>query len=311
MAFTITGFLLLAAGGVIMVIAAAEYSRLVEYYKQEIYESLDPRFSIIRILLYLFIFGFAAGAVNCILRKVDLFFVFAALVYFLGAGFIFFTLRIQAGAAVMLREKTLEAIRAFVKTIDLKEFYTKNHSREVYDIVCLFFDQLVDYRHVLNRAKLLDAAILHDIGKINISAELLSKRDELSPEEWEIIKSHPRRGKEMLEETWFREIGDWVKYHHERVDGNGYYGLVSEMIPLESKIIAIADTYAALCSDRAYRSRVSHEEAIEVITREAGKHFDRKLVECFRRIDRNALDRRETPQAAGKGFFFKKRVKIP
>ncbi|MDR3145058.1 MAG: HD domain-containing protein [Treponema sp.] len=278
-----------------MVIAAVEYSRLLEYYRQEIYESLSVRFTVVRVLLFFFIFGFTAGIVDGILRGLDLFSFFAALVSFLAAFFIFFSVKIQAGAAVMLREKTLEAIRAFVKTIDLKEFYSNGHSQQVYDIVALFFDQLVDYHHVLNRAKLLDAAILHDIGKINISAELLSKREGLAPEEWEIIKSHPLRGKEMLEETWFRKIGDWIQYHHERVDGNGYYGLASEMIPLESKIIAIADTYAALCSDRAYRTRVGHEEAVAIITREAGKHFDRKLVECFLRIDRSALERLRTP----------------
>jgi HD-GYP domain-containing protein (c-di-GMP phosphodiesterase class II) len=95
----------------------------------------------------------------------------------------------------------------------------------------------------------------------------------------------------MLDKTCFNEISDWVQYHHERVDGNGYYGLVSEDIPLESKIIAIADAYSALCNDRAYRPRLSHEEAIGLISREAGKHFDRRLTECFLRIDREALER--------------------
>jgi HD-GYP domain-containing protein (c-di-GMP phosphodiesterase class II) len=289
-ALTIAGVLLFAAGGVVMVIAAVEYSRLVEYYRQEIYESLSVRFKVVRVLLFFFIFGFVAGVVDSILRGLDAFSLFTALVFFLMAVFIFFFVKIQAGAAVMLREKSLEAIRTFVRAIDLKEFYSKGHSRQVYDIVNLFFDQLIDYQHVLNRAKLLDAAILHDIGKINIPVEILSKQGELSGEEWAIIKSHPRWGKEMLAETWFREIGDWVQYHHERVDGNGYYGLVSEMIPLESKIIAIADTYAALCSDRVYRPRVSHEDAIALIIREAGKHFDRKLVECFLQIDRNTLE---------------------
>jgi HD-GYP domain-containing protein (c-di-GMP phosphodiesterase class II) len=78
-------------------------------------------------------------------------------------------------------------------------------------------------------------------------------------------------------------------YHHERVDGNGYYGLVSEDIPLEAKIIAIADAYSALCSDRPWRKRKNHEDAIAVITSEAGTQFDPKLVDCFLRIDRNAL----------------------
>jgi HD-GYP domain-containing protein (c-di-GMP phosphodiesterase class II) len=191
----------------------------------------------------------------------------------------------------MLREKALEAIRAFVNTIDMKDYYFKGHSKEVYDIVNLFYDQLIDYHYILNREKLLDAAILHDIGKINISTEVLCKRDKLSQEEWELIKTHPQRGKEMLDETCFAEISEWVLYHHERVDGNGYYRLLSEHIPLESKIIAIADCYAALCSDRVYRPRLSHYEAAALIHQEVGKQFDRKLVECFFRIDTDALER--------------------
>jgi HD-GYP domain-containing protein (c-di-GMP phosphodiesterase class II) len=142
--------------------------------------------------------------------------------------------------------------------------------------------------------KLLDAAMLHDIGKINISAEIFSKQDRLSPEEWEIIKSHPRRGKEMLDETIFREISDWIKYHHERVDGNGYYGMSADTIPLESKIIALADTYSALCSDRAYRKRLNHEDAMEIIRRDTGKYFDRKLAERFVQLDKETLERLQT-----------------
>jgi HD-GYP domain-containing protein (c-di-GMP phosphodiesterase class II) len=290
MVLNILGFLWIAAGGVVMVMTSIEYHKLLKYYRQELYVSLRPGYTINLVLLYVFIAGFVLCGVDSILRDIGIIYVFGAFASLLGSVFIFFSVRNQAHAAVMFREKTLEAIRAFVTTIDLKEFHTEGHSRQVRDIVVLFYEHLVDYQYILNREKLLDAAILHDIGKINISADILSKRDVLSPDEWEIIKSHPRRGKEMLDETCFREIGDWVMYHHERVDGNGYYGLVSENIPLESKILAIADTYSALRSDRSYRKRVSHDDAIEIIILEMGRHFDRKLVECFLKIDRAALE---------------------
>jgi HD-GYP domain-containing protein (c-di-GMP phosphodiesterase class II) len=284
------GFVLLTAGGIVMVMTAVEYYKLLKYYKQEIYEVLDSRFQVNLVFFYIFIFGFIVAEVDMVLRKIGVAYLAAILALFLGTVFMYFFVRTQARAAVMLREKALEAIQAFVNTIDQKEFYTKGHSKQVFDIVNIFYDQLDEYKHVLNREKLLDAAILHDIGKINISTEVLSKPDQLTLEEWEIIKSHPVRGKEMLEETIFREIGDWIKYHHERVDGNGYYGLVSENIPLESKIISIADSYSALRSDRAYRPRVSHEEAIDIIRREAGRQFDRKLVDLFLRIDWKVLE---------------------
>jgi HD-GYP domain-containing protein (c-di-GMP phosphodiesterase class II) len=185
-----------------------------------------------------------------------------------------------------------------VNAIDLKGSSFKGHSQQVYDIVSLFYEELHDYWHVLNRKKLLDAAILHDIGKINIASDILCKQEALTREEWETLKSHTIRGKEMLDETCFREISDWILYHHERVDGNGYCGLVSQDIPIEAKIIAIADAYSALCSDRSYRARISHEDAISIISREAGKQFDRKLVDCFLRIDKNALARIGDPPAA-------------
>jgi HD-GYP domain-containing protein (c-di-GMP phosphodiesterase class II) len=274
-----------------MIFTAVEYHKLLEYFRQETYRSLRVGYKLTLILLYFFIVGFIVGAVNTFLRDIDITDAFISLLFFLIALYIFFTLRTQSQMAVMAREKALEAMLTFVNVIDLKEFYSKGHSKHVYDIVNLFYDYLPDYRYVLNKAKLLDAAVLHDIGKINISVELLSKRDKLSPEDWEIIKAHPLRGKEMLDKTCFSEISNWVKYHHERVDGNGYYGLVSEDIPLESKIIAIADAYSALCNDRAYRPRLSHEEAIGLISREAGKHFDRRLTEHFLRIDKEALER--------------------
>jgi HD-GYP domain-containing protein (c-di-GMP phosphodiesterase class II) len=274
-----------------MVFAAVEYHKLLEYFRQEAYRSLRVGYKLNLILLYVFIAGFILWAANLFLRDPGIAGIFISLFFFLISLYIFFAIRTQIQMAGMAREKALEAMLTFVNVIDLKEFYSKGHSKHVYDIVNLFYEYLTDYKYVLNKAKLLDAAILHDIGKINISAELLSKQDKLSPEDWEIIKAHPLRGKEMLDKTCFSEISDWVKYHHERVDGNGYYGLVSEAIPLESKILAIADTYSALCNDRAYRPRLSHGEAIDLISREAGKHFDRRLTECFLRIDREALER--------------------
>jgi HD-GYP domain-containing protein (c-di-GMP phosphodiesterase class II) len=287
--------LFLLAGGGVTIWAAVDYQRLLDYYKEEFYESLRPDYQVNLFLLYVFIFGFAIASVDVFLRELTLVYVFVTLAFFLAAVYVLFSVKTQAHAAVMLREKVLEAIRAFVNTIDIKDFSFKGHSKQVYDIVNLFYRELTDYHHVLNREKLLDAAILHDIGKINISTEVLCKRERLTQEEWDLLKSHTLRGKEMLDETCFREISGWVLYHHERVDGNGYFGLVAEDIPLEAKIIALADSYSALCSDRAYRPRLSHPEAIALISREAGKQFDRKLVECFLRLDSQALEALTVP----------------
>jgi putative nucleotidyltransferase with HDIG domain len=289
MLITILCFILLISGGVVIVVTTVNYHRLLVYYKQEVYEELGAGYYINLVLLYVFIFAFIIAAVDVLLRGAEIHYLFFTGAILLAAVYVLFSVKAQAHAAVLLREKVLEAIRAFVYTIDTKDNSFKNHSKHVYDIVSLFYEMLPEYKYVLNREKLLDAAILHDIGKINISQELLTKQERLTVEEWEHIKSHARLGKEMLDETSFREIGGWVMYHHERVDGNGYYGLLSEDIPLEAKIIAIADAYSALCSDRAWRKRRSHDEAVAVIKAETGSQFDPKLVECFFRIDRNAL----------------------
>ncbi|MDR2516869.1 MAG: HD domain-containing protein [Spirochaetaceae bacterium] len=289
MAYKAISFLLFIGGGIFMGAATAGYHQLLTYYRQQVYVSLGKNYRINITLLYVFVTGYILGAVDTLLRTGTFYHAVIALALALAALYTWFSMREQARAAVLLRGKVLEAIRAFVNTIDLKDNLFKGHSKHVYDIVNLFYEELEDYHEVLNREKLLDAAILHDIGKINISSGILSKSEGLTHEEWEILKSHPLRGKEMLDETGFREISDWVLYHHEWVNGNGYYGLASENIPLESKIIAIADSYSALSSERAWRARLSHEETLAVIISGAGKQFDRKLVDCFRRIDRERL----------------------
>jgi HD-GYP domain-containing protein (c-di-GMP phosphodiesterase class II) len=288
--FYIISFVLIVSGGVFIVLSAVEYHKLFEYYKEETYQSLRLGYKVNLILLYFFVLVFLVEFVDVFLRDMDAAYAFSVLILLLVAIYIFFSVKTQAAAAVMLREKTLEAMRTFVNAIDLKDYSRSGHSKHVYDVVNLFYEKLDDYWHVLNKMKLLDAAILHDIGKINISAEVFNKSDDLSQEEWEMVKSHPLKGKEMLDQTIFSEISDWVKYHHERVDGNGYYGLSSEDIPLESKIIAVADAYSALCSDRAYRRRFSHTEAITIIVKEAGKQFDRKLAERFVQLDGRILE---------------------
>jgi HD-GYP domain-containing protein (c-di-GMP phosphodiesterase class II) len=287
---SIIAFCIISAGGFVMVLAALAYDKLLEYYKQESYQALPSGWIANSILFYFFITGFVLGMTYVLINEISLMFTLTSVLFLFFSVYAYSMVKSQATIALMFRNKMLEAIRAFVDTIDLKDYVSRGHSRQVYDIVNLLCDQLQDHRQVLNRTKLLDAAILHDIGKINIPLNVYNKRGQLSSEEWEIVKSHPMRGKEMLDNTFFREISDWVKYHHERVDGNGYYGIASENIPLESKIITIADTYSALRSERPYRPPLNHDEAIAVITRNAGKQFDRRLVERFLHIDKAALE---------------------
>ena len=130
-------------------------------------------------------------------------------------------------------------------------------------------------------------ALLHDVGKIGIPENVLKKEGPLSDEEWAIMKQHPVIGvdKVLQPNVSLRDLIPIVKYHHERIDGRGYpEGLYGNEIPLAAKIVAIADTYHALTSDRPYRSGMSIEQAISILEEGAGSQWDADLVRSFIQI---------------------------
>jgi putative two-component system response regulator len=134
---------------------------------------------------------------------------------------------------------------------------------------------------------------LHDVGKIAISDNVLNKPGKLTDEEFEAIKSHPVFGKRVIERIE-KSTADkrFLKYakafaisHHEKWDGSGYPdGLKEEAIPLQGRILAIADVYDALVSERPYKKAFTHEEAVKIIVDGSGKHFDQALVDVFRGV---------------------------
>jgi putative nucleotidyltransferase with HDIG domain len=131
-------------------------------------------------------------------------------------------------------------------------------------------------------------APLHDIGKLALDPQLLCKPGPLAPDELDEIRSHPERGVQMLngDET-LRDALTCVLHHHERWDGGGYpHGLSGEAIPVEARILAVADAYDAMTSDRPYRPAMSHEAAIRELERCAGSQFDPALAEIFLSIAR-------------------------
>jgi HD-GYP domain-containing protein (c-di-GMP phosphodiesterase class II) len=124
------------------------------------------------------------------------------------------------------------------------------------------------------------AGLLHDIGKLGIPDEVLGKHSPLDESEWMLMKAHPEIGLALLDRAGqsSREVLA-VLYHHERLDGSGYpYGLKAEAIPIEARIVAVADTYDALTSDRPYRKAASHVEAKRVMREEAGVRLDANAV---------------------------------
>ncbi|MDL2219232.1 HD domain-containing protein [Ruminococcaceae bacterium OttesenSCG-928-O06] len=280
-------------GAVIMVVTIKRYHGLVKYIVEETYEKQHNGHAADKaalVLLYLFFLGFLVGIADTLIRGVEPMYFFITIIFLLGALFVHFSVRTQMAMAKRLREKTLETMKAFVNAIEMKDAYTKGHSEHVFSLVDLLYESLdAQTRSNINKSKLLDAAMLHDIGKISIKDEILNKKGKLDDSEWEVIKTHPQNGKKMLEDSCYREIGDWVLYHHERADGLGYYELEPNKIPIEAKLIAIADTYSALCTDRVYRKGMPHEQATEIMREVAGTQLDSDLVAHFLSIDEALL----------------------
>ena len=124
------------------------------------------------------------------------------------------------------------------------------------------------------------AGLLHDVGKLGIPASILDKPAALTEAEWRIMRTHPELGLAILGATGriTREMLA-VLYHHERMDGAGYpHGLAASEIPIEARIVAVADTFDALTSDRPYRRALTHSDALRRVRREAGEHLDPTLV---------------------------------
>lgn len=176
-------------------------------------------------------------------------------------------------------------IRALVAAVDAKDPYTASHSERV-TLLALQLGQALGLP--AERLRILEfSALLHDVGKIAVPTAILSKPGPLTTEEWSIVREHPARSAEIVRQVGqLSEVATIVRHHHERVDGHGYPDrLAGDAIPSLSRVIAIADAYEALTSDRAYRPAVTPSQARAIIRRDFDGHFDRGLGELFVSIE--------------------------
>ncbi len=175
----------------------------------------------------------------------------------------------------------LRFVRILASTLESKDPYTHGHSERVSHYSALLANNLG--LKSKEKEELRIAAYLHDIGKIGVSDKLVSKADKLTDEEWSLIKEHPEKGVDLIcSLKTSRNIISYVRHHHERFDGTGYpYGLGGENIPLGGRIIAVADAYDAMSSDRPYRRALSITSAKSELKKCSGSQFDPHLVKIF------------------------------
>lgn len=177
-------------------------------------------------------------------------------------------------AARKNKEIFSRALKALVNAIDAKDPYTKGHSQRVSYVARVIADQLGQDGDELERTEL--SALLHDVGKIGVDDRILKKAGPLTHDEFELMKRHPVTGMSILGTIdELQEITDGMQYHHENWDGKGYpTGLSGMEIPLQARIVAVADTFDAMTIDRPYQKAMTYDEAINRILELSGTRFD-------------------------------------
>ncbi|MBQ6575992.1 MAG: HD-GYP domain-containing protein, partial [Lachnospiraceae bacterium] len=192
-----------------------------------------------------------------------------------------------------------EIVEAFAKVVDMKDKYTNGHSSRVADYTALLAEELGYDEETVDKFR--NIALLHDIGKVGIPGEVLNKPGKLTDEEYDIIKSHSALGYETLKGiSIMPDLAIGAGSHHERPDGKGYpKGLKAEEIPRVSQIIAVADTFDAMYSNRPYRKRMNFEKAVSIIKDASGTQLTPDVVEAFLKLVERGYFRAEDDDGSG------------
>ncbi|MBL8258673.1 MAG: two-component system response regulator [Candidatus Competibacteraceae bacterium] len=189
------------------------------------------------------------------------------------------------------------SIRALAHLAEIRDPETGNHLRRTQGYIRLLADYLLDHPRFSgflteqNLQSLIKSAPLHDIGKVGIPDHILLKPGKLTPQEWDIMKTHCQLGYEAIEQAerdaekpveFLRMAKDIARYHHEKWDGSGYpEGLAGEAIPIPARLMALADVFDALIARRAYKPPLPFERAVAIIREGRGSHFDPDIVDAF------------------------------
>lgn len=176
--------------------------------------------------------------------------------------------------------ETIQELSELAKHVETKDPYTHGHSDRVQKYSIQIANELK-----LSKSKIEDltyASLFHDIGKTRIPDEILLKPGPLTKAEYDVMKEHPLHGVDLVQKTYYRNLSGIIGQHHERIDGSGYpFGLKGDAIVIEAKIIAVADTFDSMTTDRPYRKGLPRDIAISEIKKYSGVHYDPSVVEAF------------------------------
>ncbi|HET9132487.1 MAG TPA: diguanylate cyclase, partial [Terriglobia bacterium] len=194
---------------------------------------------------------------------------------------IVFTSESQRANRELRAEASFEVLDALITAVDNKDRYTRKHSEDVTEYALWMAEELGLSEETMRTLRI--GGLLHDVGKIGVPDEILRKPGRLSPEEFEVMKRHPRLGELIVGGIpGMESILDAVRSHHERWDGLGYPDqLEGEQIPFMGRLLAVADAFSAMTTDRPYRKGMEFEVALEEIRSNIGTQFDPQMAQAF------------------------------
>ena len=180
-------------------------------------------------------------------------------------------------------ERHSATMRALAEVIDARDLTGGAHSQAVSRYAAAIAQELGLSAETVERIRF--GGVVHDVGKIGVPDSVLQKKGWLDAEDWHEVRRHPEIGARILSGAKLTDVSEWVLAHHERPDGTGYpHGLAGANIPVEARILAVADAYEAMTSNRAYRSALTSEQARAELVRCTGSQFDKRVVEAFLRV---------------------------
>jgi len=185
-----------------------------------------------------------------------------------------------------LRQAYSGVLEILVKFIDTADRYTEAHSVRVSILSTEIARELSLPEQEIEDIRV--AALLHDVGKLDVSIDVIRKAGKLDDDEWEQLKKHPEHGANIVEQMggMLSNAVPIILFHHEQYNGNGYYGRKGDQIPLGARIIAVADAFDAMTTDRPYQKARQTWEALEIIEKGKGEHFDPSIVDAFAAVMR-------------------------